>query len=156
MKNLIYPVICFLIALVFSPEPVSAAFPVNADAEISVKTEKRSFDEFINATVAKYNLPAPPYNGEGADNPALSIASLGLAIGGLAAIAVALYSLMWVLLIPAGLLGIASIILGAMGARRRPLRGIGIAGFSLGIVDLSILVVIGIFAFFVALLLGGF
>lgn len=150
----LYIRLLLVFAVMFCGGQAYTAFPVHASEEVSVRTEKRSFDEFINATIEKYNLPAPPYNGDGSDSPALSIASLGLAIGGLAAIVVAIASLMWVLLIPAGLMGITAIILGAMGSRRQPLRGLGIAGFALGIVDLSVLLVIGFFALLFAAFTG--
>lgn len=155
MKSSICRIVCLVVTLVFSVQTVQAAFPLNSEIEHSaiVKSEKRSFDEFINTTIEKYKLPAPPVS-DGSTNgsPALSITSLALAVSSLATIILAFELFAFLLLIPAAALGITAIILGAMGARRRPLRGVGMAGMILGIVDVSILLVVG----FAALIFAGF
>ncbi|MCD6063533.1 MAG: hypothetical protein K0R82_1444 [Flavipsychrobacter sp.] len=159
MKNLICSIVLVMTGLLLNIEPAYAAFPTQDELAVSVETEKRSFEEFINVTIEKYHLPAPPIGDGGVEgNSALSIASLALGVAGFAAIVISLsFFPLWGLVLAGGAaLGIAAIILGAMGSRRRPLRGIGIAGFVMGIIDVSILLVVGFFALLLAVFLGGF
>lgn len=143
MKNHISSIIIVLMISVLGLQPTYAAFPAHAENNTAVKTEKRSFDKLINETIEKYNLPAPRISDGASDGGgALSIVSLALGVVGLAAIIAAFAAFAPALLAVAAGCGIAAIILGAMGSRRRPLRGVGIAGFALGIVDVSILLVI--------------
>ncbi|MCD6063534.1 MAG: hypothetical protein K0R82_1445 [Flavipsychrobacter sp.] len=155
MKNLIYSIVLLVLALISTTQPAHAAFPAYYEPAVSAKTEKRSFEEFINATIEKYNLPVPAMSdGEVEGSGALSIAALALAIAGFGALLLAahLWAAFW--LIPATVFGITAIVLGAIGMRRRPLRGMGIAALALGVVDVAILLIIGFFAFIFAILNG--
>lgn len=159
MKNLINAVVCVMAALFFCTQTVHAAFPVHTVTESnkSVTTEKRSFEEFVNAAIEKYNLPVPPVReATGEDGGLLNILSLSLGAGGIIALVamVVAPAAVWVLLAAAVGLGIAAIVTGAMGMKRRPLRGLGIAGFVMGIGTLSFLLVVALFALFLILLFG--
>ncbi|MCD6063535.1 MAG: hypothetical protein K0R82_1446 [Flavipsychrobacter sp.] len=146
MKILFYSLVCATIALFFSVQPVRAAFPSHTEAthNVSTKTERRSFEEFINATIQKYSLPVPPVgDAVGNDGGILNIISFALGLGGLAAILVGAFvpAMTAILITIAVGLGIGAIITGAKGKKRGPLRGLGVAGFILGIIDLAALVI---------------
>lgn len=142
MRNSFYVILLLMASLCFSNVSY-AAFPSKRESNHVVVTKRQSFDELINNTIEKYRLPVPPYGDDAGDGAgALSIVALLLGIGGLASIVAAFAAVAPALLVVAGVCGLAAIILGAMGSRRRPLRGMGIAGFVLGIIDLSVLLVI--------------
>lgn len=147
MRNPFYVILLLMTCLCFS-HATYAAFPAcKEESNNAVVVKKQSFDDLINSTIEKYRLPVPPYRGDAENGSGvLSIVSLVLGIAGLASIIGAFAAIAPALLGVAAACGIAAIILGAMGAHRRPLRGVGIAGFVMGIIDMSILLVIGLIA----------
>lgn len=144
MRNPFYVILLLMASLCFSTASY-AAFPAKRESSGAVITKRQSFDELINNTIEKYRLPVPPYGGDASEGSGvLSIVALLLGIGGVASIIAAFAVVAPELLIVAGLCGLGAIIMGAMGSRRRPLRGFGIAGFVLGIIDMSVLLAITI------------
>jgi hypothetical protein len=155
-KYLTY-IFTLLAAVILSTSNSYAAFPISAEntteAPVTESTRKRSFDQLIDQTIEKYNLPTPKPFGEAAETPVFGILSFVLGLTGLAAFVGAFVVASPLLLIGTLLCGIGALVLGIIG-RKKPLRGFAIAGFALGIVDLVLLLVMAIILLIIAAILG--
>ncbi|MCD6063536.1 MAG: hypothetical protein K0R82_1447 [Flavipsychrobacter sp.] len=156
MKNFICSILA-LLGFVLYTETTYAAFPAHSEPAVSVKTEKRSFREFINSAIERHQLPAPAVGDETDEGGKfLNLFAFGLGMTGLIALIAAFLvpTFIWVLGTVAVVTGVAAIIAGDKGMERSPLRGLGTTGFVLGIINLSLVFIALVAAlFFLAFLL---
>ncbi|WP_276133441.1 hypothetical protein [Polluticoccus soli] len=146
MKNFIYAIVCLSMMLTFPERTAYAAFPIKAGEEISAKTERRSFDELVNTAIERFHLPLKPTRDiTETKGKVLNIVSFALGFTGAGAITVAAFApaaALTLLALATGM-GIAAIITGVKGSESdAPLKGLGIAGYVLGIIDLTALLIV--------------
>jgi hypothetical protein len=140
MRNPFYVILALMACLCFS-DISYAAFPMHEQDNNAVVYKKRSFDEFVNTAIERYHLPVPEINepADAGDTGLLSILSFVFGTTGFIALVGAAFASSPILLVLALMLGIAGIVLGAKGSKHSRLRGLGIAGLVMGIVDVGLI-----------------
>jgi hypothetical protein len=146
MQNPVYFLLLLMTCLCFSYTG-HAAFPMHQQENNAAVYKKQSFNKFANTVIEKYHLPLLHVdNGTNKRQIILSIVSLALGIAGFVSIFGAYASLAPIQVGLVVVCGITAIILGAVGAKHKPLKGVSIAGFIMGIIDISAIVAIGLLA----------